>query len=55
MGSEVKKVAFRETGYDTEFAGSFACDDPFLNELWKKAARTLYITMRDTYFDCPDP
>ena len=53
-GVEVKKVAFRETGYDTEFAGSFACDDPFLNELWKKAARTLYITMRDTYFDCPD-
>lgn len=53
-GVEVKKVAFRETGYDTEFAGSFTCDDPFLNELWKKAARTLYITMRDTYFDCPD-
>ena len=53
-GVEVKDVAFRETGYDTEFAGSFTCDDPFLNELWKRSARTLYITMRDTYFDCPD-
>lgn len=53
-GVEVKDVAFRETGYDTEFAGSFTCDDPFLNELWKRSAHTLYITMRDTYFDCPD-
>ena len=39
-GVEVKAVKFRETGYDTEFAGTFACDDPFMNELWKRAART---------------
>lgn len=53
-GVKVKNVSFRETGYDTEFVGTFTCDDPFLNELWEKSARTLYITMRDTYFDCPD-
>ena len=53
-GVEVKAVKFRETGYDTEFAGTFACDDPFMNELWKRAARTLYVNMRDNYFDCPE-
>lgn len=53
-GVEVLDLQFRETGYDTEFTGAFECDDPFLNELWKRSARTLYITMRDTYMDCPD-
>lgn len=53
-GVEVLEVKFRETGYDTEFAGSFQCNDPFLNELWKRSARTLYITMRDNYMDCPE-
>ena len=53
-GVEVLDVAFRESGYDTDFTGAFECDDPFLNELWKRSARTLYITMRDTYMDCPD-
>lgn len=51
---KVLGVKFRETGYDAEFAGSFSCDDPFMNELWKRSARTLYVTMRDTYMDCPD-
>lgn len=51
---EVIDLKFRETGYDAEFTGSFECDDPFLNELWKRSARTLYITMRDNYMDCPD-
>ncbi|MBD5163933.1 MAG: glycoside hydrolase [Bacteroidales bacterium] len=53
-GVEVLDLQYRETGYDCEFSGSFECDDPFLNELWKRSARTLYITMRDTYMDCPD-
>lgn len=53
-GVEVLGVAYRETGYNTEFAGSFRCNDEFLNRLWQKAARTLYVTMRDTYMDCPD-
>lgn len=53
-GVEVLGLMYRETGYNTTFAGSFTCDDPMLNTLWQKAQRTLYITMRDTYMDCPD-
>lgn len=53
-GCEVLELKYRETGYETDFAGSFWCDDPFLTRLWTKSQRTLYITMRDTYMDCPD-
>lgn len=51
---EVKELKYRETSYNTELAGSFQCNDEFLNTLWKKAQRTLLVTMRDTYMDCPD-
>ncbi|MDD4515790.1 alpha-L-rhamnosidase C-terminal domain-containing protein [Massilibacteroides sp.] len=51
---DVLDVKFRETGYNAEFTGSFQSNDTFLNELWKRSARTLYVTMRDTYMDCPD-
>ena len=53
-GVQILSLKYRETGYDTEFAGAFECDDEFFNGLWQKAARTLYVTMRDTYMDCPD-
>jgi hypothetical protein len=53
-GVKIKSLKFRETGYDCEFTGHFSCNDPFFNRLWKKSARTLYVTMRDTYMDCPD-
>ena len=53
-GVEVLEVKYRETGYNTEFVDPFLCNDPFLNELWKRSARTLYVTMRDNYMDCPD-
>ncbi|NHF58610.1 family 78 glycoside hydrolase catalytic domain [Flavobacteriaceae bacterium TP-CH-4] len=53
-GVEVLDLQFRETGYNTEFLGSFECDDVFYNRLWQKALRTLYVTMRDNYMDCPD-
>lgn len=53
-GVEVLKLGYRETGYDCAFTGYFRCDDAFLNEYWNKAARTLYVCMRDTYYDCPD-
>lgn len=53
-GVTIHRLQYRETGYDTEFSGSFACDDDFLNRLWNKSLRTLYITMRDTFMDCPD-
>lgn len=51
---KIKKVQYRETGYDAEFAGSFSSNDAFMNRFWEKAVRTLYVNMRDTYFDCPD-
>lgn len=53
-GIEVLDVKYRETGYDCEFAGYFESSDTLLNKLWAKSARTLYVTMRDTYMDCPE-
>ncbi|MBO9633916.1 MAG: hypothetical protein J7578_12440 [Chitinophagaceae bacterium] len=53
-GMKVLGLQYRETGYNTSFAGSFSSSDPFLEKLWEKARRTLYVNMRDTYMDCPD-
>jgi hypothetical protein len=53
-GVKILSLRYRETGYDTEFAGRFTSSDPFLNQLWEKSRRTLYLTMRDTYMDCPE-
>lgn len=51
---QIQEVGYRETGYNSDFVGAFHSDDVFFNTLWEKARRTLYITMRDTYMDCPD-
>lgn len=53
-GVKVVDLRYRETGYNADIVGSFSCSDPFYDELWKRSARTLYITMRDNYMDCPD-
>jgi len=53
-GVQVLDLRYRETGYDTDFAGEFDCDDEALNLLWKKSARSTYLCMRDNYMDCPD-
>jgi len=53
-GVTVQAVQYRETGYDTTFAGSFECNDDDYNILWRKAARTAYLCMRNWFFDCPD-
>jgi alpha-L-rhamnosidase len=53
-GVIVKSVKYRETGYNTSFVGSFECNDNDYNVLWKKAARTAYICMREHFYDCPD-
>ena len=53
-GVTVRSVKYRETGFDTTFAGSFECNDSDYNVLWKKAARTAYICMREHFYDCPD-
>jgi len=56
MPKEIKvlKIKYRETGYNADFVGTFDCDDERINTLWEKAKRTLYVTMRDNYMDCPD-
>ncbi len=53
-GVKVLALKYRETSYHTEVVGSFECDDPQLNQLWREAQRTLSVTMRDTFMDCPD-
>lgn len=53
-GVKILSLKYRETGYDCDFSGKFQCNDTALNTLWKKSQRTLYVTMRDTYMDCPD-
>ena len=53
-GVTVVALKYRETGYDSEFSGNFKCDDEFMNTLWQKSLRTLYVTMRDNFMDCPD-
>ncbi len=50
----IVSLKYRETGYDSSFCGDFKCDDEFLNSLWQKSLRTLYVTMRDNFMDCPD-
>ncbi|MFC8094554.1 discoidin domain-containing protein [Streptomyces sp. NPDC057301] len=49
----IMELKYRESGYDTDFAGSFSSSDAFMDALWVKAARTMYVNMRDTYMDCP--
>ena len=53
-GVTVKAVQYRETGYNTAFTGFFTCNDEDFNILWRKAARTAYLCMRDHFYDCPD-
>ena len=53
-GVTVVSLQYRETGFDSSFCGNFKCDDEFLNSLWQKSLRTLYVTMRDNFMDCPN-
>ena len=53
-GVTIMELKYRESGYNTEFSGVFECGDEKLNTLWQKSLRTLYVTMRDNYMDCPD-
>jgi hypothetical protein len=50
----INAVGYRETGFGCDFEGRFTCSDAIINRFWDKAMRTLYVNMRDTYFDCPD-
>ena len=52
-GVEIIDLKYRETRYDTDYTGSFTCNDPFLNSLWMKARNTMNLNMRDCIQD-PD-
>ena len=53
-GVKIISLKYRESGYNTEFSGSFTCENVNMNKLWQKSLRTLYVTMRDNFMDCPD-
>lgn len=53
-GVKILDLKFRETGYSSEFSGSFQCSDPFYNTLWVKSRRTLYLGLRDYLMGDPD-
>lgn len=53
-GVTVVSLMYRETGYDSSFSGDYRSDDEFMDSLWQKSLRTLYVTMRDNFMDCPD-
>lgn len=53
-GVELIEAGYRETGYNSEMDGKFVIDDPYMMRFLQKANRTLYVNMRDTFFDCPD-
>jgi hypothetical protein len=40
--------------YPFDCAGSFACDDKFLNDLWALCARSCQVLSEDAYVDCAD-
>ncbi len=50
----MQAMGYHETGYKTRICGSFVTEDQNLNTLIEKAARTLYVCMRDNFMDCPD-
>lgn len=53
-GVKILSLKYRESGYNTEFCGDFNCENNGMNILWQKSLRTLYVTMRDNFMDCPD-
>jgi len=50
----VHELGYRETSYACRTTGSFVSNDEASNELWQRSLRTLRVTMRDTFMDCPD-
>ncbi|MBQ7500475.1 MAG: hypothetical protein IJT91_06240, partial [Clostridia bacterium] len=51
---KLKKLYYRESGYNSEMIGSFVTDNALFNKLIEKSIRTLYVCMRDNFMDCPD-
>ena len=54
VGVTIERLAYRESGYDTEMAGNFSMGDAFFDTLWQMGARTQYLCIRENFMDCPD-
>jgi hypothetical protein len=50
---EIRKVNVIESVAPVNATGSFSCNDPVLNRIWKISERTLRLCMEDTFTDCP--
>lgn len=50
----LKKLAYRESGYNSDVVASIETDDPLFDRLIGKCIRTLYVCMRNNFMDCPD-
>lgn len=49
----LERLVQRSTGYPFSDDGSFACDDPRLDQLRTLAVRTMRVGTHETYCDCP--
>ena len=49
----VIRLGYRKTGFPAEWTALPAFNDKVLDLLAERAQRTLYVTMRDTFMDCP--
>lgn len=50
---ELKSLRIIESTAPVKAEGSFSCNDPMLNRIWKMSERTLQLCMEDTFTDCP--
>ena len=50
---KVIKLGYRRTGYPAGWIPMHSCSNERLNLLLARAQRTLYVTMRDNFMDCP--
>jgi len=48
----LKQIELVDRRYPYLDTGSFQCDDPFLNDLWKRSALTMKLNCEDGYMDC---
>jgi hypothetical protein len=48
----LKEIDLIDRRYPYLETGSFECNDPFLNELWKRSALTMKVNCEDGYMDC---
>ena len=53
-GVTFTRLAYRLSGFNGEWAGSFTSSDAELDQLWQESLNTIAICMRDTFMDCPE-